>query len=227
LVRALLFDLDRTLLDFDRAQRHALRTALRERGLPFSPRVLAAYREINEALWAAYRRGAIAQGALEVERFARLLAQLGARRRGAGSLSRSFLARLSERGDLLPGCRSLLRSLKARYRLGVVTNGIDRVQRARLRAASLEDSFETVVTSEGCGYAKPDPRILLAALRELEVDPEAAVYVGDDVAVDGGAAAAAGLRFLWVDRGDALPPGLPRPEHRVRHLREIAERLAL
>jgi HAD superfamily hydrolase (TIGR01549 family) len=116
-----------------------------------------------------------------------------------------------------------LRSLRGRYRLGVVTNGIDRVQRARLAASGLASLFETVVTSEGCGYAKPDPRILHVALDAMRLSPRHAVYVGDDPAVDGAAARAAGVPFVWMDRGD--PVRGRRPRRRIRHLAELAELL--
>jgi 2-haloacid dehalogenase len=227
LVRAVLFDLDRTLLDFDRAQRGALREALLGTGLPFSPRILARYREINDLLWAAYRRGEISQAVLEVERFRRLLSVLGARESRAVLLSRVFLARLSARGDRLPGCHRLLTSLRPRFRMGVVTNGIDRVQQARLRASRLRPFFEVVVTSEGCGYAKPDPRILRTALDALEVTAREAVYVGDDLAVDGVAARAAGVPFVWVDHGDPRPGAHRRPRRRVESLRELLRHFTL
>ena len=205
-----------------------MRAALAGLGLPSSPRVLAIYRAINEGLWAAYRRGEIVQSVLEVERFRRLLEALSAREDRAPRLARAFLARLSSRGDLLPGCRRVLGALRRRrFALGVVTNGIDRVQHARLRAAGLRSYFDTVVTSEGCGFAKPDPRILHTALQALGIAPAAAVYVGDDVAVDGGAAARAGTAFVWVDGGYVLPRGLRRPRLRVTHLRELPSLLAL
>jgi HAD superfamily hydrolase (TIGR01509 family) len=144
--------------------------------------------------------------------------------RRAARLGEAFLDRLSARGDRLPGCRTVLSRLARRFRLGVVTNGIDRVQRARLEAARLDAFFEAVVTSEGCGFAKPDPRILHVALDALGVAPRNAVYVGDDPDVDGGAAAAAGVAFCWVDRGAGTGRG-PRPRRRITHLRELEELL--
>jgi YjjG family noncanonical pyrimidine nucleotidase len=223
-IRAVLFDLDRTLLDFDRAQRAALRVTLVAQGLPYSPRVLSGFRAINDTLWAAYRRGEIAQAELEVERFRRLLSILGARTGPSRRLARAFRGHLSGRGDRLPGCRAALFGLKKRFRLGVVTNGIDRVQHARLAASGLRPFFETVITSEGCGYAKPDPRIVQAALRELAVSARETVYVGDDLAVDGGAARAAGTGFVWVDRGDPRPRGHVAPRLRVTHLAQLERR---
>jgi putative hydrolase of the HAD superfamily len=117
----------------------------------------------------------------------------------------------------------VLRQLRRRYRLGVVTNGIDRVQRARLAASGLAPLFDAVVTSQSCGFAKPDPRILRAALDAMDVLPREAVYVGDDPATDGAAARAAGVRFVWMDRGGDVRGR--RPRRRVRSLRDLADLL--
>jgi HAD superfamily hydrolase (TIGR01549 family) len=201
----------------------ALREALRSVGLGCPPKTLQAYLRINAELWAAFRRGEISQPALARERFRRLLRETGGDPGRAARLGKTYLDRLSARGDRLPGCRPVLRALRKRFRLGVVTNGIDRVQRSRLAASGVGSFFETVVTSQGCGYAKPDPRILHVALEELGVRAGHAVYVGDDPATDGAAARAAGVRFVWMDRGDEVPGR--RPRSRVTSLRALAELL--
>jgi putative hydrolase of the HAD superfamily len=184
---------------------------------------VAAYQRINEGLWAAYRRGEITQPALARERFRRLLLEVGGDPRCASVLGETYLDHLSARGDRLPGCRAVLKQLRRRYRLGVVTNGIDRVQRARLAASGLSALFDAVVTSQSCGFAKPDPRILQAALDAMQVLPREAVYVGDDPATDGAAARAAGVRFVWMDRGAAVRGR--RPRTRVTSLRALADLL--
>lgn len=102
----------------------------------------------------------------------------------------------------------------------MVTNGIDRVQRARLAASGLAPLFEVVVTSQSCGFAKPDPRILQVALDALGVAPRQAAYVGDDPPTDGAAARAAGVRFVWLDRGRPVRGRAPR--RRVTSLGQLA-----
>jgi HAD superfamily hydrolase (TIGR01549 family) len=194
-------------------------------GQTFSPSTLTAYRGINEALWEEYRRGLIDQATLARERFRRLLERLGADPEGALGLADAYLAELSLRGDLLPGCRTTLARLRRRFRLGLVTNGIDRVQRSRLEAARLQDHFDVVVTSEGCGFTKPDPRILAVALRALKLRPAQAIYVGDDPLTDGRAARAAGMPFYWFDRGKGRPSGVRRPLRSIKALPELLEAL--
>jgi HAD superfamily hydrolase (TIGR01509 family) len=186
--------------------------------------VLARYHPINKRLWDGYSRGRISGQRVAVERFRLLLAELGLDPGRARALGRAYLACLSRRGDVLPGARRALRLLRRRFRIAVVTNGYDRVQRARLRAAGLSERFDAVVTSERAGFAKPDPRIVHAALLALRVAGSQALYVGDDLHTDRGAATAAGVRFVWIDRGLALARGR-RPRRRVRSLLELAERL--
>jgi putative hydrolase of the HAD superfamily len=200
-----------------------LREALRSLDLPCRASTIAAYQRINHELWAAFRRGAISQPALARERFRRLLREIAGDPAQATRLGATYLDRLSARGDRLPGCRPVLRRLRQRYRLGVVTNGIDRVQRSRLAASGLAPLFETVVTSQSCGFAKPDPRILHVALDAMRVSPRHCIYVGDDPAVDGAAARAAGVPFVWMDRGQPVR-GL-RPRRRVTSLGELADLL--
>jgi HAD superfamily hydrolase (TIGR01509 family) len=203
-----------------------LRAALRRRSLGCPPSTLEAYRAINAVLWACYSRGEIDAGSLSKERFRRLLAHLGGDTEAGAALSEAYLDCISRRGDLLPGCRRALARLRRRYRLGLVTNGLDRVQRSRLRQARLTGYFDVVVTSESCGFAKPDPRILRVALEALGVLPSEAWYVGDDARIDGAAAEAAGVPFLWIDNGGERPPGFDPPLARATALREVVERLA-
>jgi FMN phosphatase YigB (HAD superfamily) len=138
-------------------------------GLRLRREILPAYRRINLDVWRRYRAGLLPASRLSQERFGRLARELAAPAAVARRLSRSYLAAFSRRGDLLPGSRGALRRLARDHALAIVTNGLDRVQRGRLAAARLEAFFPVVITSESCGYTKPDPRILHVALTALGV----------------------------------------------------------
>jgi putative hydrolase of the HAD superfamily len=53
----------------------------------------------------------------------------------------------------------VLEYMKARYRLGVITNGYSAVQREKIRVAGLEGYFDDIIVSDETGTAKPDPSI--------------------------------------------------------------------
>jgi nicotinate-nucleotide--dimethylbenzimidazole phosphoribosyltransferase len=97
--------------------------------------------------------------------------------------------------------RLLMALRSAGIRLGAVTNvqvmGEAEV-RALLAPVGLDDLLEVVVTSTAVGAEKPDPRGVLHALASLGVEPHDALFVGDEDA-DAGAAAAAGVAFARVD----------------------------
>jgi 2-haloacid dehalogenase len=190
-------------------------------GLPFSAEILAAYRHINKGLWEAYQRGEITPAALARERFRQLLQHLGQETVYDLRLSVLYMKELAARGDLRTGSRALLRRLSGHYRMAAVTNGLDRVQRSRLKAAKIDGFFDAIVTSERCGFAKPHPRIVQAALSALGVRPTEAILVGDDPEIDGGAAARAGVAFLWVDGGKPLRKGVKRPRTRIREWKDL------
>ncbi len=111
--------------------------------------------------------------------------------------------------DVLPG---LLR-LKGRVRIGSVTNG-----NADLETIGLARHFEVSVAAPSFGVAKPDQRIFLEACRQLDVAPQEAVYVGDDLLLDVHGAQRAGLRAVWMNRL-GKPNGLT---HEVRPDGEVS-----
>jgi nicotinate-nucleotide--dimethylbenzimidazole phosphoribosyltransferase len=112
------------------------------------------------------------------------------------------------RVEPLPGVCDTLRSLVGMVRLAAVTNTsamrADDV-RGLLAAVGLADCVEVIITSVDVGAAKPDPAPLRAALAQLGVAAEHALFVGDR-ASDRDAARSAGVRFVGTDRGlaDAL-----------------------
>jgi HAD superfamily hydrolase (TIGR01549 family) len=93
--------------------------------------------------------------------------------------------------DVVPG---LIR-LRDRVLVGSISNG-----NADLRTIGLSHHFKVSVAAHELGVAKPDAAIFLAACRELNVAPEDAVYVGDDVLLDVQGAQRAGLRAVWMNR---------------------------
>jgi putative hydrolase of the HAD superfamily len=96
----------------------------------------------------------------------------------------------------------------AGLRMAAVTNMLTSYQIAKLDAVGLGGFLEAVVGLDVVGVGKPDPRPFLHACTLLGVEPGEAVYVGDEVDVDARAARDAGLAGVWLDRhGSGEEPG--------------------
>jgi HAD superfamily hydrolase (TIGR01509 family) len=111
--------------------------------------------------------------------------------------------------DALPALEALR---DAGFRLGVIANQPTQV-RAALERDGLVPFFEVWGVSDDLGLQKPDPALFLHAVRTAGVESARAVMVGDRLDYDVRPAKAAGLRTVWVLRGEA--PDLPTAEQRA------------
>ena len=98
---------------------------------------------------------------------------------------------------------------RAGYRLGVIANQPTQV-RSALERDGLVPYFEVWGVSEDLGLQKPDPALFVHSLETAGVDPDRAAMVGDRLDYDIRPARAAGMRTVWVLRGEA--PDDPTPE---------------
>jgi putative hydrolase of the HAD superfamily len=95
--------------------------------------------------------------------------------------------------------------------IAVVTNNsspgaLSWLEAAGLACRCLGGPLQAVVESSVVGVAKPDPRIVHAALQRFgQIDPAAAVFVGDSLRLDGKAAASAGVLFAHFDPESICP----------------------
>jgi 2-haloalkanoic acid dehalogenase type II len=106
------------------------------------------------------------------------------------------------------------------HRLAVLTNSAREVAEGHLEGAGLRARFERVVGVDAIGAYKPDRRTYAYALEQLDSRPEDAWLVAaHDWDVIG--AHAAGLRTVFVDRGDPAPATVT-PDRVVTGLAELS-----
>jgi putative hydrolase of the HAD superfamily len=121
-----------------------------------------------------------------------------------------------------PDAGAVLDDLSRDHRLALVTNGAPDVQREKLGRAALTHYFAAIVISAELDVGKPDPRIFTAALDAIGATADAAVMIGDSLPRDIRGAHNAGLRSIWVDRGEVVSkPGDAVPDARVAALSQI------
>lgn len=113
--------------------------------------------------------------------------------------------------DALP-CLDLLQRRVPHIRFGIITNGDEAFQTAKLAALGIADRIEHLITSGAFGVVKPDPRIFLHACDRFGVAPSCAVVVGDRLGTDAIGAARAGLAGVWLNRTAAVPADAERTE---------------
>ena len=110
-----------------------------------------------------------------------------------------------------PQTQEILAQLRMRHRLAVVSDAQSVYGLPELRAVGLADYFAPIVISGDYGFRKPDARLFQAALTELEVRPEEAIYIGNDRFRDVLGARQVGMKtILFCPHGN--PGGSPETE---------------
>ncbi|HTX38084.1 MAG TPA: HAD family hydrolase [Bryobacteraceae bacterium] len=113
-----------------------------------------------------------------------------------------------------PQAQETLALLKTRHRLAVVSDAQSAYGLPELRAAGLAGYFAPVIISGNYGYRKPDPRLFQAALTELQVFPEEAIFVGNDRFRDVLGARQVGMKtILFCPHGNPGGPHETEPDY--------------
>ncbi len=91
-----------------------------------------------------------------------------------------------------------LEQLKERnFMIGVISNGKGQFQMDNIRVLGIEKYTDIILISEWEGVKKPDPIIFKRALAQLNVLPEESIFVGDHPEKDVQAAQRIGMKGVW------------------------------
>jgi HAD superfamily hydrolase (TIGR01549 family) len=121
---------------------------------------------------------------------------------------------------------TVLDAVRTKYTTGIVTNGFATLQRGKIERYELAAHVDFTLVSEEAGYHKPDKRLFLKALEQVDqAVPEQTVYVGDTLITDIQGAQNAGMWPILMNPQDNLEP--PDGVLKIRQLSELLSVLGL
>jgi len=222
----LLFDADGTLFDYEKAESSALRQALRMMDVSFEPAYLAAYQRINQALWHEVESGKLAPAELKLRRSEQFLLTIGAAYSPI-TFSANYLECLAGCSDLVAGAEEVLRALHEKYRIAILTNGLQAVQRGRLARSRIRQQIAEMIISEEIGYAKPAREFFDIAFAQMgHPSRRETLMIGDGWVSDIQGALQYGIDACWYNPGGKTRPAGSASIHEIASLRELVGWLA-
>ena len=217
----LLFDADGTLFDFERAEVTAFEQAFGLMGVKFEPSYLATYQRINQTLWQAVESGEIKPAVVKLRRFEILLEAIGVDI-SAVKLSDAYVECLAARAELIEDANEVLQALHGKYRIAILTNGLQAVQRGRLARSVIRDHIADIIISEEIGFVKPAREFFDIALARIgNPSIREVLMIGDSWTSDIQGAVQSGIDACWYNPNKKPRPTSLEITREITSLREL------
>lgn len=229
LIKAILFDIDNTLLDFDGYVKESLKEGFAEFGLgEYNDGVYRVFEEINTELWHRIELGTLSYEELMRIRWNTVFSALGIEYDGV-KFEKYFKGRLFDSGIKVKGAEEILEYLSGRYILAAASNGPYLQQENRLRISGLDRFFSHVFVSESIGYSKPKKEFFehcAEALNKYAAKPLLPceiMMIGDSLTSDIRGAKDMGYLTCYFDKRGIGDPENITPDYVIKELSRLKE----
>ena len=219
-VRAVMLDIDNTLLDFHKSAEFAMAEAFKCYGLEFLPEYVKTFHKINDGLWQEIEKGTLTREELWEVRFNKILDALGLKGDGP-KIEKEFRRVLFDCAILVDGAIELLIYLSKKYKIYAATNAIYNQQINRLTKAGIIKYFDGIFVSEKIGHQKPTKAFFDYCFNQMdEINPEETVMIGDSLTADIEGGLSYGMHTIWFNKAEKSSCKV-HPHFIVKTLNEI------
>lgn len=244
MIRAILWDLDNTLLDFDVAEWEALCTDFREFGLgEFTRAMLDDYMVINRRRWQALERGEMEKQEVLEGRFREFFGRIGKDTSIAAAFNDRYQELLGETIAYRDNSYELLSEFKGNVLQCMASNGTKKAQLGKLKNSGFDKIFDLKFISEEIGAEKPSIDFFAPCfdaidrwLEENEKDlpysdgkylgkikKDEMIIVGDSLTSDIKGGNNAGIRCCWYNPKNLPKSGDVRIDAEIKNLQEVKQ----
>jgi putative hydrolase of the HAD superfamily len=219
----LFFDFDNTLWDFSTNSKESLKEVYEKYNFQENFKSFDEFFEIYEKknlkLWNEYRNGDISKETLINQRFA-FAAEAKEMRVNPSQLNNDYLTFTTKKTKVLDDAHDLLKYLKDKYLIHIITDGFFEVQIIKLRTSKLSPFITNIITAEEIGRLKPAKELFDYALQHAGATKEEAIVIGDCYETDIIGAHNAGIDQIFLNTKNVSD--LPvKPTYIVKSLKEI------
>ena len=229
----IIFDADHTLLNYLADEKQAFLGLYQALGMPITDELLALSRVSSESAWTEAGLYNVTDPQIQKqyhtlyrthteEIFRRIFAKFPCRTATAKQAGLAFLDTLTTRGIAFDGALELVKALSqktgGKYRVAIATNGLAKIQHARLSAFA--PFVERVYVSQDLDSVKPLPSFFKRMLGDLGAEPNGCLMIGDSLVSDIAGAKSVGMDACWLNpKGQEDIDGIA--DFQIRNLQEL------
>ena len=219
----LLWDIDGTILNFELAERAAIRSLFKRFKLgDCSDEMLMYYSQINKRYWQLMESGKIKKDKMLVERFIEFFSNKGINADIAAEFNKEYQIALCDTIVFNDDAMDIIKHQKKTCKIIIVTNGTEVVQEKKLERSGLNDIVDNVFISELVGFEKPNIKFFEKVILEVGIkDLKEALIIGDSLTSDIQGGHNIGIDTCWYNPKNEENTTLLNPTYTIRNLHEL------
>lgn len=123
--------------------------------------------------------------------------------------------------------QEMLDLLQTRYHMAIISDAQSAYAVPELRAVGIASYFNPIIISGDYGYRKPDIRLFQKALDGLKIQPNQALYIGNDLYHDIHGAQQVGMKAIYVSYDQSNPTyGTTEPDYIIYRFAELPQAIS-
>lgn len=219
----LLWDIDGTILNFEKAEKRAIRTLFEKFNLgECTDEMLSHYIEINKKYWKLLECGKMEKERILVERFEEFFLKEGIRTDVASEFNKAYQLALGDTIAFNDDALEIIKAQKKNYQIIIVTNGTAIAQKKKLERSGLDKIADNIFISELVGYEKPSIHFFERVIAEVGIDDVSqAVIIGDSLTSDIQGGVNAGIDTCWYNPKEEVNDTNLKPTYIIKNLHEL------
>lgn len=219
----LLWDIDGTILNFELAERAAIRSLFDRFKLgECSDEMLMCYSQINKRYWQLMESGKIKKDKMLVERFIEFFSNKGINADIAAEFNKEYQIALCDTIVFNDDAIDIIKHQRKTCKIVIVTNGTEVVQEKKLERSGLNDIVDNVFISELVGFEKPNIKFFEKVILEVGIkDLKEALIIGDSLTSDIQGGHNIGIDTCWYNSKNEENTTLLSPTYTIRNLHEL------
>lgn len=221
----LLWDIDGTILNFEKAEKRAIRTLFEKFNLgECTDEMLSHYIEINKKYWKLLECGKMEKERILVERFVEFFEKEGIRTDVASEFNKAYQLALGDTIAFNDDALEIITAQKKNYQIIIVTNGTAIAQKKKLERSGLDKIADNIFISEEVGYEKPSIHFFERVIAKAGIDDVSqAVIIGDSLTSDIQGGVNAGIDTCWYNPKEDVNDTNLKPTYIIKNLHELCE----
>jgi len=222
-IKVILWDIDGTILNFEEAEKAAIRTCFSIYcKSTCTDEMLAVYSGINRGYWKRIEKGEISRSEALEGRFKDWLKAYGLDASVAADFNKEYQVRLGDTVCFYPNALETVKALKGKVPQYAVTNGTKVAQERKLCNSGLMNLLDGVFISEDVGVDKPSVEYFERVFEKIgPYEKEEMLIVGDSLTSDMQGGNNAGIVTCWFNPEKKEPEKELRIDHEICDLSEV------